>query len=54
MKSGLTDAILKHSFLHHFECDGGSVATRVFSQGCQMKYFQTKNRNLGKFWMALK
>jgi hypothetical protein len=23
------------------------------NQGCQMVYFQTKNRNLGKFWRAL-
>jgi hypothetical protein len=25
----------------------------VAQQGCQMVYFQTKNPNLGKFWMAL-
>jgi hypothetical protein len=23
------------------------------NQGCQMVYFQTKNRNLGIFWMVL-
>jgi hypothetical protein len=23
------------------------------NQGCQMVYFQTKNRNLGKLWRAL-
>jgi hypothetical protein len=23
------------------------------NQGCQMEYFQTKNRNLGKFWRVL-
>jgi hypothetical protein len=22
-----------------------------YDQGCQMAYFQTKNPNLGKFWM---
>jgi hypothetical protein len=28
-----------------------SCSARV--QGCQMVYFQTKNRNLGKFWRVL-
>jgi hypothetical protein len=29
------------------------VVGRDDNQGCQMVYFQTKNPNLGKFWMAL-
>jgi hypothetical protein len=41
----------------------GAVADRLLSaegaeivqiQGCQMAYFETKNPNLGKFWMVLK
>jgi hypothetical protein len=29
------------------------VVGRDDNQGCQMVYFQTKNPNLGKFWMDL-
>jgi hypothetical protein len=44
---------------HYLYCKGGAKGRGWgrrgggSEQGCQMVYFQTKNRNLGKFWRAL-
>jgi hypothetical protein len=37
-----------------FHIEKRSLIKAFLDQGCQMVYFQTKNPNLGKFWMALK
>jgi hypothetical protein len=37
--------------LRNFWPLGGDLKTA--QQGCQMVYFRTKNRNLGKFWRTL-
>jgi hypothetical protein len=36
-----------------YACRYKAMEIKGITQGCQMVYFQPKNPNLGKFWMAL-